>query len=331
VGSILTLQNKKPTAKIKDALAKLNELPAEAQKELKTMEDLKKEVNRLTVELKKQKAPAQVIQQPTSKRDIEKIQNLERLVNEYKVTIKQEADQNQRLTNILNGVKKSFLDIQTIAVKYLETKKQILPRSDKSVAVRSSAPFVIENAISRERIGGGVPVKIIRPVAPAPDGSSLGKCARAIILFLGQYADRQFSKTQISIATGYSQSSSGFQNSLSQLNTMGFIIRGAKISINPEAISEITGIVGEIEPRQYDISAFRDNLQKCEREIYDVILDDPGHKFTKQEIADLTPSQYSITSSGFQNALSKLCTLEILVRQGTEILLNPEQLEFILD
>jgi hypothetical protein len=53
----------KPTAKTKEALAKLNELPVEALKEFETTEDLKKEVTRLTSELKKQKGSSRDRQQ----------------------------------------------------------------------------------------------------------------------------------------------------------------------------------------------------------------------------------------------------------------------------
>lgn len=57
-GSKYLLTVKKPTEKIKQALAKLNDLPKEAAAEFKTINDLQAEVKRLTTELKKSTKPA---------------------------------------------------------------------------------------------------------------------------------------------------------------------------------------------------------------------------------------------------------------------------------
>lgn len=54
-GMNIDIKPKKPTAKILAMLMKLNELPADAEKELKTIEQLKQEVNRLGIELKKKR------------------------------------------------------------------------------------------------------------------------------------------------------------------------------------------------------------------------------------------------------------------------------------
>ncbi len=56
-GVKINLTNRKPTEKIKKALAKLNELPQEAIKELNDIKSLQLENKRLTIELKKKPAP----------------------------------------------------------------------------------------------------------------------------------------------------------------------------------------------------------------------------------------------------------------------------------
>ena len=163
---------------------------------------------------------------------------------------------------------------------------------------------------------------------PAMD-TKLGKCARQIILFLGQFSERQFSKGQISVATGYSSNSSSFNNSLSQLNTLGYIIRNGKIQVNADAMNQITAEVGEISHQQNNVETYKKNLGKCEREIYEVVLNNPESTLTKEQIAEMTATQYSTNSSSFNNSLSRLHSLELIVRDRGQIRLNPELLELL--
>jgi hypothetical protein len=169
--------------------------------------------------------------------------------------------------------------------------------------------------------------KPIKPVSVNAGDASLGKCSREIICFLAQYADRQFSKGQISVATGYSLKSSGFNNSLSQLNSLGFIIKDGKIQVNQDAMSQIVAAVGEITHQAYNIDLYKKNLGKCEREIYEALLARPDTSYTKEQVAEMTG--YSPTSSGFNNSLSRLNSLELIVKQRGQIILNPELLELM--
>ena len=63
-------------------------------------------------------------------------------------------------------------------------------------------------------------------------------------------------------------------------------------------------------------------LGKCEKEIYDVLSQNPGTVFTKEDLASATVSNYSPTSGGFNNALARLNTLGLLQKQGSMIQLN---------
>lgn len=154
---------------------------------------------------------------------------------------------------------------------------------------------------------------------------SLGKCAHTILAFLASYPTRSFKKVQVAIGSGYSHTSSGFSNALSNLNVRGLIQRsGDRIQVDMPAAKPI---LGDFEPLVYDRRTFINKLGKCEREIYEVLLDHPDTLYAKGELAMHTPSQYSVTSSGFSNALSALSTLELIKREGSHIRLNPELLE----
>ncbi len=154
----------------------------------------------------------------------------------------------------------------------------------------------------------------------------LGKCSTAILQFLAQYSGRSFTKAQISVATGYSSGSGGFNNSLSELNTAGLIVRdGTRIAANTAA--NITEWIGAVIPKQYSIETYKGNLGKCEAEVYQVLLNNPQTQFTKEELAHFTETQYSSSSGGFNNSISRLNTLELIKRNNGRIQLNPELLE----
>jgi hypothetical protein len=170
--------------------------------------------------------------------------------------------------------------------------------------------------------------KVVRNSFHAEPGSDkLGKCSASILQFLASFPDRQFSKAQVGIATSYSPQSGGFNNALSELTTKNLIFRAdGKLQLAPEA--DIHSFFGpSFQPQQYSIDTYKDKLGKCEREIYQVLLDHPRDQFTKEQLADLTESKYSHSSGGFNNSLSTLSTLELIKRDRGLIQLNPELLE----
>lgn len=158
-----------------------------------------------------------------------------------------------------------------------------------------------------------------------PSARPAGGAAGAILNFVGQFRDKAFTKAQIGILTGYSPNSGGFNNALSALTTKGWILRdGGKIRFNPTASKNL----GPVQKRKYSVEQIKSKLSKCEREIYEVLLR-YRHKFNKEDLAAKTESAYSANSGGFNNALSRLTTLEIIVRTNGIISLNPDLLELI--
>lgn len=159
------------------------------------------------------------------------------------------------------------------------------------------------------------------------DSMQLGRCAGMIYSFLLKQDDpigkRSFNKRQIAAATGYSIRSSGFSNAISSLVSKGLVKRkGDKIEI-----ALVDRKFAKYLEHDFSIRGWLNNLGKCPREIYEFLLEHPNETFTKEQIADNTPSQYSVTSSGFTNALSALNSTGLITKEGSEIRLNPELLE----
>lgn len=165
---------------------------------------------------------------------------------------------------------------------------------------------------------------------PIPEKSSdvekLQKCPLAIINFLATYAGRDFTNAQIGIATGYSPGSGGFNNALSKLNSLSLIIRNAgRIKVNDQI--NYLDYTNDLENKSYSIDTFKSKLAKCEREVYEVLLSHPNKDFSKEQLAEATETGYSSGSGGFNNAISRLNTLELIHRSAGRIRLNPELLE----
>lgn len=64
----------------------------------------------------------------------------------------------------------------------------------------------------------------------------LGKCPRSIYELALTVPDQNIPKERVAEITGYSATSGGFNNAISELNTLGLIVRGrdGSIRLNPE-------------------------------------------------------------------------------------------------
>jgi hypothetical protein len=146
-------------------------------------------------------------------------------------------------------------------------------------------------AISSEKISGG---------------------ERKILAALAQYSQGR-SKTQVAILTGYSHKGGAFNNYLSALRSKGFIEgSGDNIRITDRGIS--TGPYEPLPTGQALIDYWMNQLGKAERSILSVLIESYPSALIKEELAAL--SGYEASGGGFNNALSKLRTLELIQGRG---------------
>jgi hypothetical protein len=325
VGNISQIKPLKPTPKLISALAKLNELPQEAEKELKTILELQKEIARLQQELKKSSKLV-----PTAGTGQTKIQNQE---SEKKL-----ADNARQILALQKQLQQCYSDYAfcySICKDLSEVIKNVHTLSSENPLKkypRLAVPKEYKAPVNESKPSVYLPAPVAMPKIAQHSvsvGSGSLKGAEAkIIKFLAQFPDRSFSQAQIAVATGYTLGGGGFNNALGKLNTLGFIIRGPKISVNSSAMDSIVEAVGEIIPKQYGYENFKEQLTKAEREIYEVLISSPDQVFTKEELAANTTSKYQPDGGGFNNAVGRLATLELLVRpQKGYHQLNPELLE----
>jgi len=144
--------------------------------------------------------------------------------------------------------------------------------------------------------------------SPPRDGDpQLSRCARALLGVLAQRGVA--SDSQLSALSGYRKTSSGFANALSELRTKRLIDDGSPDRRGiTQAGRELAGPVEPL-PRGAELLGYwRRRLSKAEATILACVY---GHGTVDRETI-ASETDYSITSSGFANAISGLRTLDLV-------------------
>lgn len=161
-------------------------------------------------------------------------------------------------------------------------------------------------AVVRPTPAAAAPAARPAPTRAAATVEGLAKAEGIILTVLAPFETR--TKAQISRLSGYSIKSSGFKNSLSSLRTKGLIVGSDPISITEEGRQ----VLGPYDPLPTG-PALREQwmarLGKAEKVILTVLAEAHPSPLNKAEISER--SGYSMTSSGFKNALSALRSLEL--------------------
>lgn len=138
------------------------------------------------------------------------------------------------------------------------------------------------------------------------------KCEREILKVLFNFP---CTRGKLSILSGYTYSGT-FRNALSALRTSGLISGGNNdtISITQAGRNVIANMVVPLPTGQALIEHWKNQLNKCERAIFEVLCEADALGLTKDQIIEQlarngTPYEFSGT---FRNALSKLRTMGII-------------------
>lgn len=327
-----------PTDIIKKVLAELKDLPQEAEKEAKTVQELKAE----NTQLKRKLTDALKVDHTETIKNlgIEYMQKLNKINHEL-----QKKDENYFALNeeYLKQVNNWFKIIKGIgdAMKLITESKTFF-KNLKSNKPTVSNPSYARNDLTISRIGFTQPIKRIGKVK-YPDGSihnhriiekegrleadfndevkDFGKCARAIYTYLHSVSTEVRTKTQIAVAVGYSQNSGGFNNALSELSSAGLITRGAIKC----ADTSRNDLLIEVDT---SLQKWVSKLPLCTSKIWHFLLNhddlsgDSGG-ISKEMIAEQTG--YSSGSGGFNNSISELSSLGLIERMPNAVIrINPE-------
>ena len=297
---------------IKKLLKNFIDLPKEAEEELKTKQDMQQKINELKREVRINTSKSI---QKVSEKDLDRAYMRGKIISdktlkEMEINFKKNS---MTYNKTIQQLEKKLSDIGKILGKETVFPKLEHIRQESVLEIRTK-PKVTNSTQS---------VTNQLPISNELEGENkpLGICARKIYSILYGNQEREFTKVQVGLLSGYSTKSSGFNNSLAQLNATNLINRNnGKISIkeiNEEhATEETQGLSREL---------WAKNLGLCSRKIFEFLLENEFEEFSKEDIAESV--NYSTKSSGFNNSLAQLNSLGLIQRYNGLIKLNPELLE----
>ncbi len=140
--------------------------------------------------------------------------------------------------------------------------------------------------------------------------TTLSKAERSILTVLAQYGPGR-TKRQVATLTGYAIKGGGFGNALGALRSRGLIEGISPLFITSDGLAAVDGQYEELPPPgQGLISHWLRQLPKAERHILAELARVYPDSLTKDEVAART--EYTVTGGGFNNALGRLRTLELI-------------------
>jgi len=188
---------------------------------------------------------------------------------------------------------------------------------DEAESEWASLPAVVEtpDAVLNHRSGRSAkPANHAAASAETFNGPlKLASGERRILTVLAQYPEGR-SKVQVAVLTGYAVTGGGFNNYLGALRSRGLIEGvGERLTITNAGIQ----LLGSWEPLPAGsalIDYWRSRLGKAERLILETLTQAFPDALTKEELA--AKAGYEVTGGGFNNALGRLRTLELVQGRG---------------
>lgn len=215
------------------------------------------------------------------------------------------------------------LDVQTALLdRGIERLGEPIQAIKHAITMAKTEPSILAPKINTPRPLPPVPVRNARPavsqstdtrhvtiVATEGDPVKLSKAERVVLIALAQYPMGR-TKSQVAILTGYASTGGGFNNALSSNRSAGRLEgAGDNLRITPRGLADL----GPFEPLPHGrelLDHWRRQLSKAERAALDALVDAYPDPLTKEQLAER--AGYEASGGGFNNALSRLRTLELI-------------------
>lgn len=269
-------------------------------------EHLRRRIQELEKELKSRPVSQKAIEVSVLKE--KDIKHLERLVEKLEVPALQPA------LDRLDQIRDRLAQAQQAVVSEAGNLRAAL----KGGAVAaSSAPKLVSS----------VPTRKDRLVAPkavngSEDRSDLSKCAREVLKALAMRHPEGLTRVQAATLAGYSHNSSGYANALSELNTSGYIEKGAAGALHlTDAGLSHAPAVSQPTTSEELLSIWMEKLSGKEALMLRKLAAVGDIGLTREELADRV--ELSVTSSGFANYLSRLNSNGLIRKEGGVIKADP--------
>jgi hypothetical protein len=194
-------------------------------------------------------------------------------------------------------------------------KLKVLVHEAEGESASAPAPLVTADLSVNHRSGSGAKLagKGRAPAFSLDGPLKLSAGERRILTALAQYPQGR-SKVQVAVLTGYAATGGGFNNYLGALRSRELIEGdGDRLTITDAGIQTL----GSWEPLPAGsalIDYWRGRLGKAERLILETLTEAYPDALTKEEVA--AKAGYEASGGGFNNALGRLRTLELVRGRG---------------
>lgn len=175
-------------------------------------------------------------------------------------------------------------------------------------------------ASTAERLNTETPAGTAAPPKSAGNGAKMSSGERKILTVLAQHLDHRAAKSKIATIAGYAVNGGGFNNYLSALRTRGWLEGVGDLKITHAGL-EALGSYEALPTGRALLDHWAARLGKAERGILCALGEADGHRLDKAELG--ARAGYAPDGGGFNNALSRLRTLELVDGRG-EICLREE-------
>lgn len=301
----------KKATNVNDLVNQFKDLPVQAEKELRTLNDYKKktdeqkrEINRLNRLINNQKP---VVDESKLKQAEEK--GYKKAVAEYQNYMKKMQGNLSKLKNALQKIAQIASDSVSIEIPKLEVSNQ--PSKIEPKAFENTKPTLPTPTTETKQSNGN---------------STLNASEKKILTAIVQRPDHTATRAQVALVSGYSQTSGGFKNYLSKLRSNGFIeYQGQGLVATQKGIDELGN---DYEPLPMDNDSVQQfwfsKLPNSPAKILKAICEAYPNPISREDVAEKT--NYSVTSGGFKNYLSHLRTTGLINYVGDGQLRATEEL-----
>lgn len=297
-GVDLNIKPKAPTEKIKSMLAKLNDLPAEAEKELKTVQELQKEVTRLKKELSAMPKPAA---------DEVWVKGLKQEIIDKNRIISQKDNIILQLQKNIDGARQWLSkEVDTISPSLQKYEK---PRVDIPVKTSTHQPAPVRN------------------VNTSSSGTVTGGAMR-MLKAAAMFHPKPITRTRMAALAGLSHTSGSFGTYRSTLKKEGLLIEnGNEYSITPKGLEKAGNVATLPTDPHALIEMWCDNVgsNSGAARILRVLGEKYPESLSKSAIGDLVGM--SSTSGSFGTYLSILKRNGLITVNGQNVKASDELFE----
>jgi len=309
-----------PTDKIKKTLQKLSNLPQEQEIKLKTENELKGEINRLNIELRKKpksEVDGRQVEVMQKRMELAQVDSFNKGLRAEASNHKAQTDHYEKTFQIFeNRIKSIANELKQFTIKCSKLLQIELPKILPNVPEK----IKVDYSYGKKEIKGVYPEPKkddIRPIGAQPiplEDGELTAAQKKILEALAKFKPvlEDVPRPMVAAYSGVSSRSSGYRANISKLSTIGYIkyrVPG-KIYLTEEGESLVETTQSPATTDQLQemwmglLSESRQNILKVLIEVY-------PNNISREELAERAGSSFS--SSGYRaniSAMSSMCILE---------------------